>query len=392
VADLAKNLAAVVAALPAGEIVVDAAFEPARAASVLAQGEPVWLRALPDPGEPGGDGYGPAPRDPAWIRVAPGRAEVELVTHAATIARAEARAKSVTLVTARVTWGTSAAPLVRHLARGVVALEPGGAFVVASAITDDEGHARAALMPILGPLAVALGLEVDGATSGPSSAHDASPAASSSSEASAATARELARFTLGWEGDRRVLRDLVHPGPRASGWIWSTIALGSGTGALVTVARLVSSVNATAPWTTLAAHAGVAVVFALGAFAFFHVARHALRYRAAGAPVAVFADDRVVVMPWVRRDGAIDPKPEGRFGAGVRIAEIRKTETVTRDGVETVSLDTEHGAIDVAGGLSAPALEALRIAIENACAGVAAPRRKTAIMRARERNQREAEA
>lgn len=135
----------------------------------------------------------------------------------------------------------------------------------------------------------------------------------------------------------------------------------------------------------------MATVFALGAFTFVHVARHALRYRAAGTPIAVFADDRVVVMPWVGRNGAIDPRPEGRFGAGVRIAEVRKVHVLERDGVPTVSLDTDHGEIDVAGGLGVGALEALRLAIEQAGAGVGAPRRKSASARARERT-RQAEA
>ena len=77
------------------------------------------------------------------------------------------------------------------------------ATVVATAITEDEAHARAALMPILGPLATALGLEVESGASGSSSAHDAAPGARASATTTDGTARDLARFTLGWEGDRR---------------------------------------------------------------------------------------------------------------------------------------------------------------------------------------------
>src|SRR5690606_11791420 len=127
--------------------------------------------------------------------------------------------------------------------------------------------------------------------------------------------------------------------------VWVVVVVAAVVGALVAAGSLVAATRG-ASWTQIALRAGIVAVFALGAFAFFHVARHALRYRAAGAPIVVFADDRVVVAPWVRRDGAIDRRPEGRFGAGVRIAEVRAVHVVPRKEGHAVSLDTEHGPID----------------------------------------------
>jgi len=412
--DLSKHVAAVIAALRSGENVVDATLDSDRAKTALSAG-PLWLRALPALGGPSGDGYGPAPRDPAWLRVAAGSAEVEIVVHAPSPSASKARAVAAQVTATEVIWGTAAAPTTKHIVQGAVKLEPGGDHVVVAAIAQDQAEAMERVASVMRPLAAALGLSLgsslaESATATPDTAtpdtaalEGGAPSAKASDtprggrdEAQVQADRqaerhvgcELGRFSFGFEGDLWVLRDLAHPGPRASGWLWTLIALSSGAGAVATLVSLATGPRAGAAWTATAAKAGVAAVFALGAFAFFHVARHALRYKAAGTPIAVFGDDRVVVMPWVRRDGAIDPKPEGRFGAGVRVAEIRKVHVLDRDGIPTVSLDTEHGEIDVAGGLGARALETIRVALEQAAASVGAPQRKTAIMRARERTQR----
>ncbi|MEJ7729851.1 MAG: hypothetical protein WKG00_11585 [Polyangiaceae bacterium] len=52
-------------------------------------------------------------------------------------------------------------------------------------------------------------------------------------------------------------------------------------------------------------------------------------------------------MPWVARDGRVDLRPEGRFGASIPMHEVRGVETPAREGGFAVELRTDHGPIDV---------------------------------------------
>lgn len=381
-ADLQARLAATVAALD-GHAAVDAQLDPGGAVDAVARGGTFWLRASNDP-RPVVDGgaYGPPPGASRWLRLDPARAEVTLLASDGAPGSA-LRVVSIATRVARASWGTSAAPFAKVIARAVLVTEGEERLVFASAIADDEDAARAALAPAVTAIARALGVEADGAIGAavdpPADEDDRAPAG-------AVGAPRLARFTLGWEGDRLVLRDLTSRGPRESAVLWGAVVVGALLGAVAASVALVLSVRAGAPWTAVALRAGVTAVFVLGAFAFFHVARHAWRYRAEGAPVAVFADDRVVVAPWVGRDGAVDPRPEGRFGAGVRAAEVHRVHVEPRDGLHAVSLDTAHGPIDVA-TLDDPAeADLLREVVERSLSGVASPvRRKTSLMRGRER-------
>lgn len=374
------RLAATTAALD-GHAAVDAQLDPEGAADSAARGATFWLRAVTDPGpRTDGGAYGPPPGAPRWLRVEPGLAEViPLAVDGA--ATSGLRVTSIATSVERVSWGTSAAPFAKAIARAALVTERGGRLVFASAVADTEVAAAGALAPTAAAIARALGVGLEG----PDGAAEAPPPDAGSPH-TATGAAGLVRFTLGWEGDRLVLRDLASRGPRESTGIWGAVVIGSLLGAVGASVALGLSLHSGAPWTAIALRAGIAAVFGLGAFAFFHVARHAWRYRAEGAPVAVFADDRVVVAPWVGRDGAVDPRPEGRFGAGVRAAEVHRVHVEPRDGLHAVSLDTAHGPIDVASLADPAEAELLRVVVERSLAGVAAPvRRKTSLMRGRER-------
>ncbi|MBL8743277.1 MAG: hypothetical protein JNK04_19335, partial [Myxococcales bacterium] len=96
------------------------------------------------------------------------------------------------------------------------------------------------------------------------------------------------------------------------------------------------------------------------------------------APLAWFADDRVVVAPWVSRAGAVDRSPEGRFGAAIAPREITVVEVRSSGDGFAVTLDGPHGPIEV---LLTPEREVARryqLIIERVLRAVAAPKRRAA--------------
>jgi hypothetical protein len=116
-------------------------------------------------------------------------------------------------------------------------------------------------------------------------------------------------------------------------------------------------------------------------------ARFSYAYVATSTPLAWFADDRVVVAPWVSREGAIDTQPEGRYGAAIKIAEVERVVVDARGDEHTVKLETAHGPIDVLSS-TRELCEHWAKAIEGVLPRVAAPHKKaTAIMRARARRE-----
>src|SRR5262249_22318297 len=81
-------------------------------------------------------------------------------------------------------------------------------------------------------------------------------------------------------------------------------------------------------------------------YAFLGVARFSARYRASSAPLAAVGRDRIVVAPWVGRDGAVDARPEGRLGAAMPLGEVRAAGPERRGAAVAVELATDHGPID----------------------------------------------
>jgi hypothetical protein len=160
----------------------------------------------------------------------------------------------------------------------------------------------------------------------------------------------LARFSLRTEGSRVVLRDWDSAGPRTSAarnaWIGAALMVAAAAGGY-------------ALWRAGAAVAAgiVAALLALAGYAFLTVARFSARYRATSAPLVAVGRDRIAVLPWVSRDGAVDVRPEGRLGAAIALGEVRGASPQPRKGGVAVELDTDHGPIDVMVCPSAAAAE-----------------------------------
>jgi hypothetical protein len=89
-----------------------------------------------------------------------------------------------------------------------------------------------------------------------------------------------------------------------------------------------------------------AVLLSLMGYAFVGVARFSARYRATSAPLVAVGRDRIVVLPWVARDGAVDTRPEGRLGAAISLGEVRAPRPRPHGDGVAVELDADHGPID----------------------------------------------
>ena len=151
------------------------------------------------------------------------------------------------------------------------------------------------------------------------------------------------RLHLRMEGDYLVLRDFASAGPRAS--VKRYGALGTIVLAMAAVAWIVFARELQGP-RVLASVLGtlaVAIVFSLGAFALFEIARFSAKYTAKHAPLLWIHDDRVVLFPWVSRSGAIDMQPEGQLGAAVRILDLNAVEASQGERGTSIVVHTAHG-------------------------------------------------
>ena len=91
---------------------------------------------------------------------------------------------------------------------------------------------------------------------------------------------------------------------------------------------------------------GGAALFTLGAVAFLGVARFSMAYAATSEPLVAIGVGRIMVAPWVSRSGAVMMHPEGRFGAGIVLGEVRGVSVQDRKGQHAVEVATDHGPID----------------------------------------------
>jgi hypothetical protein len=199
-------------------------------------------------------------------------------------------------------------------------------------------------------------------------------------------AAELARFALRTEGDAVVLRDWDSMGPRASaardGWIGGVLLLGAVAGWV----ELWRSVDGGRLAGVTVAAGVVAALLTLAGYAFLGVARFSSRYRASCAPLVSVGRDRIVVLPWVGRDGAVDTRPEGRLGAAIPLGEVRGSSPRPRSKGFAVELDTDHGPIDAMVCPSAASADLWCAVLDRAVDEARHPRQgATARQRARQR-------
>ena len=332
---------------PDGDRVVDFVADPGAACAALdevpEQGGLV-LRALP-PLELAAAGYAPSPLEPTWVRIMRGATEVGtaalhggdgMVRRAVRVDMEECTdpccnapgcdLRRVHITTWLVLEDAGSAPR-RFLVMETRALqsESDAARVVGERLAEALGvpfqQDNEPLRAEVGPPPAPLGEALDAA--------------------------ELGRFSLRTEGDWVVLRDWDSTGPRA------TARRNAGIGAVLMafalalwfgLYRAVSGDSASS--TAIALGAGAALL-TLAGYAFLGVARFSAKYHAGSAPLVAVGRGRLVVLPWVGRDGAVDLRPEGRHGAGIPLHEVRSTSLKQRPEGTALELDTDHGPMDV---------------------------------------------
>ncbi|AUX33997.1 MULTISPECIES: hypothetical protein [Sorangium] len=397
----------------------------ARALSAEGDGAPLLLRAAPELGAPQRDKdarFGPAPRDPVWLRIERGASALRLAPmrlagagrprsgtagaagagEAAGAGDGAAEPRDAVRVELTSAQGPccSAPSCTRertHVAAWLVLAPPPRSpaparavaaqrLLVAEAQDLDPGPAEALVESVAAPLAAALrvplvtarGTEPPGAIA-PRPLPEPAPAP-------ALTAAALARFAIRTEGELLVLRDHASQGPRGSATRNALI------GAVLLVAALALWVqvmrSASAGDSGIAIGVGsAAALLSLAGYAFLGVARFSSRYAARSAPVASFGPGRFVVAPWVSRTGAIDLRPEGRLGAAISAGEVHAVRVQSRGDRFAVEIDTDHGPIDALLTDREDVARYWRDAMDRAVASVRHPGGPSAKQRLRARSQ-----
>jgi thiol-disulfide isomerase/thioredoxin len=304
----------------------DGWLDPAALAAALDGDAPLLLRAGA-PLEPGGEAHASVPADGVWLRV-------DRQVRAAPLRGAEVR----TLAPQRVLLETEIELCCDH-----VKCEAMRTLAAVKLVCAEETllFAEAPDGESLAPLAAALARRLDlpppeGARVGEGAAPHEPPL----------TAADLAPWALRREGDLFVLRDHGSVGPRAAAprEIAATLVLGAGALAAAWVGFAALRAQA---YERLAVAGVIVFVLALACFAMAHIALHSFRYRARSAALLYLCRDRLVVAPWLARSGAVDRKPEGRYGAAVRLAEVERLRVVASSRGHTLRYETAHGAYDV---------------------------------------------
>lgn len=333
---------------------VDAFFDVGGAQRALTRAPAsIALRAL-EPGAPSSEpGFAPLPALVTELEIARGASPPSIES-------IETRARSLG-------WSFE-----RAMGEVVVKTDGGKReLIVAQTIAASPKDAEADLAPFVEALSAYAGVG-DAAVAEPSTGDEPEPSTSLG-----------LRYGFAFEGDAIVLRDADSRGPKERVARYRGLALLLVVLGLLATIAVVDRIQSSAGTLAIVGAAIPPVVLLVGAFAMNEIARHASRYRATSAPLAWFADDRVVVAPWVSRDGAIDPKPEGRLGAAIACGEIGSVEVRSREPIHAVTLDGLHGPMEVLLTEDPRVAEALRTAIEAAIAHVASPKRRmTALMRA----------
>lgn len=304
--------------------------------------------------------YGAVPCPTAEIEITRGSSTATLLGDGAVAAVDEVETRTRTLP-----WSFD-----RAVANVVLVLAGGSEVTVAETTDLDEAAARAALEPLREALSTYVG-KTPRESDGPSVSE------------LAAEPPDARRYSLRFEGNHLVLRDHVSRGPKERVARYRALALILVVLGLVGIVALIDRISNHAPVGAIIGVATVPTVLFIGAFAMSEVARHAAKYRATSAPLAWFADDRVVVEPWVSRDGAIDTTPEGRFGAAIACREIQKVAVHERAGLFAVTLEGLHGPIETLVTDSKEVARLIALKVEAAIEHVTSPKKRvTALMRA----------
>jgi hypothetical protein len=352
---------------------LDANLDPGAACRALDAAASLVLRAAPPlAGE--SETHGPRPAAPLWVRVTRGSNEVRTVALRGGEAVTRTAARVALVEREESCCDSPGCDRARNYAEIWLELKPistpghdgaasgpkpRAAFGSASApekllcfeqrTLDGE---PAAAIAIAGRFARMLGVTAERAGE-PLASEGAAPDPAGEDLAAA----DLARLALRSEGERMILRDLDNPGPRASAarnaWIGVALMLVAALG----WTSLVRSLGEGGSQGAAIASGIVGALFSLAGYAFLGVARFSARYHASSAPLVAVGRDRIIVLPWVSRDGAVDVRPEGRLGAAIPLHEVRAAHAKPREEGVAVEIDTDHGPIDAVVCASARAAE-----------------------------------
>lgn len=342
--------------------ILDAASA-AAAVRALAHGErdAVLLRVMPALPDREGD-FAPRPVDPRWLRVERGGGVrvAPLRGPEAGSGDAPRRTPRALRFDAIEVEVPGAKTPVRALARLSLSLGDDVELVVAERLGPSVALAKSGVSALARELGELFALEASGTASlaaesrssgrEPSAGESQGDAAASAPIDGGRRAKQLARFSLRFEGDVAVLRDHDSAGPREGVRRNFGLALGFSIAALPLWALVVREVSRGSVGGALGFGA-VAAVLTLAAYAFAGVARFAAKYQASSKPLMWVGADRFVVAPWVDREGAVDRRPEGRLGAAISLRELHGASVQLRDGAFAIELATEHGPIDAMSGL-----------------------------------------
>lgn len=366
------------------ENALDVWVDPTGAAEVLGgledQGS-VFLRAVTDLSvtEPG---FAPDPEAPWWLKITRGSQEIRACSshHPGDAGCETRRVTRIIVETAPLPESETGA-----VARAFIQLDRGPGplgtkVLVGEAWARDEATAVGRLRAVASRLARVLSVPA----SLPSKGSEEAEARGSAPPLKATT---LARFSFRSEGPRIVLRDMSSTGPREGAGLHLTVGLGFSAAAAFawwTFSKSIGQAGFTSSGTL--AWLGGSILLTLAAVAFLGVAQFARRYRAGSAPLAAIGGGKLIVAPWVSRNGAVGLDLEGRFGAAIDLAEVRGISVQDRGGRHAIEAATDHGPLDVlvtsdaavAGRLSA----ALSRAVDDLRPGAAPNARQRARSRA----------
>lgn len=326
------------------EIALDAWTDPAGAAAALGKLDDARrhaiLRAASDGPIAIGEGAKEPPA-PGWLRLTRGSPEIAVCADGGAATCETRRATRVVAESAPLPGGAEGA-----VARVSIALDRkgGGAskLIVAEVWARTEELAVARVRGVASKLSRALSVPASLPGAAESKDEDAAEG-----DAPGLSARALSRFTLRGEGPMLVLRDFASAAPREGAGLHIVIGLafvGLAAGAWMMFAKSAQAAGATASGSL--GWLGGSVLLTLAATAFLGVARFTLKYAAASAPLVAIGSGKVTVAPWVSRSGAVMPEPEGRFGAGIDLGEVRGVSVQSRKGQLALEVATDHGPID----------------------------------------------
>jgi hypothetical protein len=335
----------------------------------LAKGESLLLRLAPELG-PARAGFGPVPKPPFWGRLTRGSPTLSLAPLVAVDGAREDRFRVREVVIEAEDGPCCDGPSCKErksIARAWLVSE--GRRLLVAERRAETSLALAAVVRLGARFADALGVAL--------SSNDSEEATDRAVDAppprGPVSALALARYALRTEGDRLVLRDHGRPGPRA------LVPRHMGLSALFALPALLG-------WGLLAQGLGegralgetlglgaAAALFSLAAYAFFGVGRFASAYSAQSLPVLALYPGRVAPLPWVARDGAVELRHDGRFGAAFPPDEVTAFVTRTTSAGVAVDVDGDHGPIELACELTPEVAALLAAALERSVSEVAHP-------------------